>query len=357
MKAVTRTLRSAGPAARGAAYVVVAACAMLSVVGDASAQRAAASFRYADGTPHAVTEWGDPDLQGMWPIMHLFATPLQRNAQYGDRRFLSDEEWKRAQAVLDQREARYQEEIKTGKMNMGHWAESTTRTGATRLTSLISYPTNGQMPALTEKGKALVPQFRSDDTRTVFDWVEDFDSWDRCISRGLPSTMLPFNYDNGVQILQSPGYVVIRNEIVHEARIIPLDGRPAPAGAIRQWMGSSRGRWDGSTLVIETTNFNGRTHMFLAGIPGKPRGDLPSSPNMKITERLTRVNAKQIDYEMTVEDPEVLTDKIVISYPMYLDPDYDFYEYACHEGNTAVRNFIETSRFERGLNKDGSPKQ
>src|SRR5918993_839881 len=119
-------------------FIVIAGLAVLCVPGDATAQRPASSFRYADGTPHAVTEWGDPDLQGMWPIMHLFATPLQRNAQYGDRRLLTDEEWKRAQAVLDQREARYQEEIKTGKMNMGHWAESTTRTGATRLTSLIS---------------------------------------------------------------------------------------------------------------------------------------------------------------------------------------------------------------------------
>ncbi len=337
--------------------LLLIALAVLSRPGDASAQRAAAGFRYADGSPHPVTEWGDPDLQGMWPIMHLFATPLQRNPQYGNRRLLTDEEWQRAQDVLEAREARYQEEIKSGKMNMGHWAETTTRVGATRLTSLISYPADGQMPALTEKGKALVPLFRSDDTRTVFDWVDDFDAWDRCITRGLPSSMLPFNYDNGVQILQAPGYVVIRNEIVHEARIVPLDGRPATGGAIRQWMGASRGRWEGATLVVETTNFNGRMHMLLAGIPGKPRGDWPSSPGMKTTERFSRVSARQIDYEMTVEDPEVLTDTVTISYPMYLDPDYRFYEYACHEGNTAVRNFIETSRFERGLNRDGSPKK
>jgi hypothetical protein len=334
-----------------------AGLAVLSWAGDASAQRAAADLKYADGSPHPVTPWGDPDLQGMWPIMHLFATPLQRPAQYGDRARLTDEEWKRAQGQLQQREQRYQEEIKTGKMNMGHWAETTTRTEATRLTSLISYPANGQMPALTEKGKALVPFFKSDDTRTVFDWVDDFDSWDRCISRGLPSSMLPFNYDNGVQIMQSPGYVVIRNEIVHEARIVPLDSQPPLPGAIKQWMGASRGHWEGATLVVETANFNGRTHMFLAGIPGKPRGDLPSSPNMTITERFRRVNAKQIDYEMTVEDRDVLADKMVISYPMFLDPEYQFYEYACHEGNSAVRNFIEASRFERGLSKDGSARK
>jgi hypothetical protein len=337
--------------------VVAAVLAALSVPDAARAQQPTPAFKYADGSPLPVTPWGDPDLQGMWPIMHLFATPLQRNPQYGDRQLLTDEEWKRAQATLDRREQAYQDEQKAGKLNMGHWAESTTRTPASRLTSLISYPTNGQMPALTEKGKALVPWFKSDDTRTVFDWVDDFDAWDRCITRGLPSTMLPYNYDNGVQILQAPGYVVIRNEVVHEARVIPLDSRPALNSAITQWMGEGRGHWEGSTLVVETRNFNGRVHMLITGVPGKPRGDWPSSPSMKVTERFTPVNAKQIDYQMTVEDPDVLTDKLVISYPMINDPDYTFYEYACHEGNSAIRNFIQASHFERGLNPDGTPKQ
>jgi hypothetical protein len=335
--------------------VITAALAALSLPGDARAQRPAAAFKYPDGSPHPVTAWGDPDLQGMWPIMHLFATNLQRNPQYGDRRLLTDEEWKRAEAVLQAREERYQEEIKSGKMNMGHWAESTTRSEATRLTSLISYPANGRMPALTEKGKALVPLFKSDDTRTVFDSPDDFDAWDRCITRGLPSSMLPYNYNNGIQILQSPGYVVINLEMVHEARIVPVDGRSPLPGAIKQWMGESRGHWDGATLVVDTTNFNGRVHMLITGIPGKPPGDWPSSPNMKVTERFTRVSDKQIDYKMTVEDPDVLTDKWMVSYPMYLDPNYFWNEYACHEGNTAVRNFIEASRFERGLTPARSP--
>ena len=336
-----------------ALIVITAAIAISSMPHDARAQQAA--LKYADGSPHPVTAWGDPDLEGMWPIMHLFATPLQRNPQYGDRRFLTDDEWKKAEAVLQAREQRYQEEIKSGKMNMGHWAETTTRTEAARLTSLISYPANGQMPPLTEKGKALVPLFHSDDTRTVFDSPEDFDAWDRCITRGLPSTMLPINYDNGVQIMQAPGYVVIRNEIVHEARIVPVDRRPPLGGAIKQWMGESRGHWEGATLVVETKNFNGRVHMLITGVPGKPRGDWPSSSAMKVTERFTRVSANQIDYEITVEDPEVLTDKFTVSYPMYLDPEYQFFEYACHEGNSAVRNFIEASQFERGLRPAKNP--
>ena len=262
--------------------VVAAGLAVLSLSGDARAQQPAPAFKYTDGSPLSLTPWGDPDLQGMWPIMHLFATPWQRNPQYGDRQLLTDEEWQRAQATLDRREQAYQDEQKAGKLNMGHWAESTTRTHASRLTSLISYPANGQMPELTEKGKALVPLFKSDDTRTVFDWVDDFDAWDRCITRGLPSTMLPYNYDNGVQILQAPGYVVIRNEVVHEARVIPLDSRPALSSAITQWMGEGRGHWEGSTLVVETRNFNGRVHMLITGVPGKPRGDWPSSPGMQL---------------------------------------------------------------------------
>jgi hypothetical protein len=315
----------------------------------AGAQQRPASFTHPDGSPHPVTPWGDPDLGGMWPIMHLFSTQLQRDPKYGERRVLSDEEWAAAQTVLDRREERYQAEIQSNKMGMGHWAETTTRTDATRLTSLISYPPDGQIPALTARGEELLPEFRSDDTHRVFDSVEDFDSWDRCITRGLPSSMLPFNYNNGIQIIQSPGYVVINLEMIHEARIVPVDGRPPLAAQIKQWLGGSRGHWDGATLVVETTNFNGEAGMTNVGIPGSPHRDTPTTTDMRITERFTRVSDARMDYEMTIEDPEVLTDKWTVSYPMFLDPEYRFFEYACHEGNTAVRNFIVISRYERSL--------
>ncbi len=309
----------------------------------------AARFTYPDGSPHPVTAWGDPDLRGMWPIMHLFSTRLQRDPKFGERRELNDEEWQAAQEVLKRRDERYQTEIQTNKMGMGHWAETTVRSEAARLTSLISYPPDGQFPALTARGEELVPLFRSDDTQRVFDSPEDFDAWDRCITRGLPSSMLPYNYNNGIQILQSPGYAVIRLEMIHEARIVPLESRTPLDPAIQQWMGESRGHWEGSTLVVETTNFNGKVGMVIVGIPGGPRGNKPTTTGMKVTERFTRVSDDRIDYEMTIEDPEVLTDKWTVSYPMFSDPEYQFFEYACHEDNTAVRNFIETSRFERGL--------
>jgi hypothetical protein len=308
----------------------------------------AATFKYPDGSPHPVTPWGDPDLQGNWPIMHLFATRLQRDTKFGERRELNDGEWQAAEEGLKRRDERYQEEIKTNKMGMGHWAETTTRTEAARLTSLISYPPDGQLPALTARGEDLAPTFHSDDTQTVFDSVNDFDAWDRCITRGLPASMLPFNYNNGIRIHQAPGYVVIDLEMIHEARVVPL-GLPPLDPAIKQWMGESRGHFEGATLVVETTNFTGKAPMLIAGIPGGVRGPRPSTVNMKTTERFKRVSNDRIDYEMTIEDPEIQADKWTISYPMFLDPEYKFFEYACHEDNTAVRNFIATSQFERGL--------
>jgi hypothetical protein len=214
-------------------------------------------------------------------------------------------------------------------------------------------PPNGRFPALTPRGKELYDQMRGSykPGQTVFDSPDDFDSWDRCITRGLPVSMLPRNYNNGIRIMQSPGYVVILLEMAHEARIIPTGGRPPIDGAIRQYLGESRGRWEGNTLVVETTNFNGKTAMTNLGVPGSP-ALTPSTANLRFTERFTRTADDTIDYHMTVEDPEILTTgKWSAAFPLQLDNDYKMYEYACHEGNTAIRNYIETSRFERTKKK------
>jgi len=346
------------------ALSILAAMAGLSAcsgTGDDSTATAPA-FTYADGSPARVTEWGDPDLQGMWPIMHIFTTPLQRPAGRGGapapamERVRTEEEIARAQASMDQRNANYHRMVETNTLGMGGWAESTTTVSAIGLNWLISYPEDGRFPALTARGEELRPLFKSDDTQPmVFDSpTGDFDQWDRCITRGLPNSMLPINYNNGVRIVQSPGYVVIDVEMIHESRIVPIDAEPLDP-AIKQWMGESRGHWEGSTLVIETTNFNGQVNMTNVGIPGSPPGDTPSTTGMRTVERLTRVADNRIDYEMTVEDPEVLTDKFTFGYPMFLDETYQFYEYACHEDNTAVRNFIETSRYERAHPEEFPP--
>jgi hypothetical protein len=337
-----------------------------SAAGEA-ADQAAASYTYADGSPHPVTSWGDPDLQGTWPIMHLLSTPLQRNPDYGDRLYLTEEEYEASLSPENRssqaaRDAAYDRMVQSNTLGMGGWAESTTRSPQTRQTSLIAYPSDGRFPALTARGEDLRPNFGSswstERSGSGFDSPQDdFDTWDRCITRGMPNSMLPFNYNNGIRILQSPGYVVIDLEMIHESRIVPLDGRPALDSGIRQWMGESRGYWDGATLVVETQNYNGEVGMTNVGTPGSPQGDTPSTPNMRTVERFTRVAPNQIDYEMTIEDPEILTDRWTVSYPMFLDDDYRFFEYACHEDNTAVRNFIETSRYERGLTPSGEPRE
>jgi hypothetical protein len=159
--------------------------------------------------------------------------------------------------------------------------------------------------------------------------------------------MLPRNYNNGIGIVQSPGYVAITLEMAHETRVIPTDGRPPLDPAIRQWLGESRGHWDGNTLVVVTTNFNGGASTTNPGVPGSPREPTPASPEMRLTERFTRLDDDTIDYSFTVEDPEMLTRPWTVNYPMQRDDEYVAYEYACHEGNTAVRNYIETSRAER----------
>jgi hypothetical protein len=313
----------------------------------AAAQQPAAG---RDGSTHPMTAWGDPDLRGMWPIQHLIGTPFQRPEEYGERRIMTDEEYAAVQERLVARNTRYEEEIRSNKMGMGHWAETTE---AQRLTSLLVDPPNGRFPELTEKGKQLSAQMGSSWSRDVFDEPTDFDTWDRCITRGLPPSMFPFNYNNGIEIHQAPGYVVIRLEMIHEARIIPVDGREPLDSEIKQWMGESRGHFEGNTLVIETTNFNGIGGMTNVGIPGSPRGDTPTTENMRIVERLTRVDDDTIEYEMTVEAPEVLTQSWTAAYPMERDDSYEFFEYACHEDNTAIRNFIETSRYERARAAQG----
>jgi hypothetical protein len=293
---------------------------------------------------HPMTEWGDPDLRGTWPIQHLIGTPFQRDEEYGERETYSEEEYQSRLDSLEERNTRYEEEIRSNRMGMGHWAETT---DALQINSLLVDPPDGQFPELTAAGKAMSEEMGSSWTREIYDSVADFDTWDRCITRGLPPSMFPFNYNNGIEIHQAPGYVVVRLEMIHEARIIPVFDAEPLEPEITQWMGDSRGRWEGNTLVVETTNFNGLTGMTNVGIPGSPREDTPTTKNMRIVERFERISDDQINYSMTVEDPEVLTQPWTARYPAFLDNSYQFFEYACHEDNTAVRNFIETSRYER----------
>lgn len=288
-----------------------------------------------------TTAWGEPDLQGMWPIDNLNGTPLQRPSEFGERRLLTDEEFAERTERLAALNARYDDEIENNKMGIGHWAEMGQ---PNRLTSLIYEPANGRLPPLTVTGQAKSATMTSSWSNGPFDSVADFNALDRCITRGLPASMFPFMYNSGMQIIQSPGVVVIRLELIHETRIIPTDGRPTLSGRIRNWMGESRGHWEGNTLVIETGNFNAESPMVIVGPRGTPT---PTSESLRLVERLTRVDDDTIEYELEVEDPVILTAPWKAAFPWKRDPEYRFFEYACHEDNRTIRDFITTSRFER----------
>jgi hypothetical protein len=290
------------------------------------------------------TPWGDPDLQGTWPISSLMSVPLQRPAQYGDRlEFTPEELAKQREAVAKQNDG-YKREESQHKLGMGHWMEET---NVPVQTSLITDPKDGQLPPETPFGKEMSGKMGSDWNHEFFDSVADFGTWNRCITRGLPEGMFPNPYNNGIQIIQSPGYVVVNLEMIHEARIIPVGNMPQLEGAVKQWLGSSRGHWEGNTLVVETTNFNGQTSMTDVPTRGTPRDPRYSSPQMKLVERFERTSDTHMTYTVTVIDPLSQTANWTARLPWTRDDSYEIYEYACHEDNEAVRNYIVTSRYRR----------
>ena len=297
------------------------------------------AFASADDPPR--TPWGDPDLQGMWPIDHMNGTPVQRPPEFGTRRYLTDEEFAERTERLGRLNARYDEEIADNRMNMGHWTEMGE---PNRLTSLVVEPADGRLPPLTDEGERRSAKMTSTWSDIEFDSIDDFNALDRCITRGMPASMFPFMYNSGIEIYQAPGYVVLRLELIHEARIVPLDGRPRLDPAIRQWMGNSQGRWEGDTLVIETSNFNGETPMLIVGPGAKP---IPTSTSLRIEERLTRVGPDTIEYEIEVEDPVVLTGPWRAAFPWKRNEGYRIFEYACHEGNTIIPSLVEATRADR----------
>jgi len=297
------------------------------------------------------TPWGDPDLRGTWPIDHLNFTPLQRPPEQGMRYYLTDEEYAARQAMLEERGQAYASEVEGETIGRGHWVEPGT---ANRRTSFLIDPPNGRLPELTEEGKRRAATRRSSYIAgQTYDWVTDFDIWDRCISRGLPASMFPFNYNNGMRIFQSPGLVAIQMEMVHEVRLIPLDGRDSAPAQIRNWLGDSRGRWEGgNTLVVETTNFTSQSAPVNIGTWGSPpRNDTPQSEDARLTERFTMTGPDTIVYEATYHDPVIYTAPWTVRLDWQRDEDYQLFEYACHEGNVQIRGYISSSRAERALSE------
>jgi len=290
------------------------------------------------------TSWGDPDLQGIYTSDDYIRVQMSRQAQYGTRQFLTDEEIAANERTIQATAQRNSEEFATPGGNVGtgppaHWGEGARR--SPRQTSLIIEPENGQTPALTEEGRQRQALY----TRQGANSATPEDSWEgytyyiRCITRGIAGSVLPVIYGNGTEIVQSPGYVVLLQEMVHEARVIPLDGSPHVGSNIKTYMGDSRGRWEGNTLVIETKNILGNK----TGIGGNG-GGTPFSEDAKFTERLTRTDKDTIQYTMRVEDPRTYTAPFTFTFPIRQEPGYQNFEYACHEGNNGMMNQLSGAR-------------
>jgi len=297
------------------------------------------------------TPWGDPDLQGKWPGTDMVGVPMQRPVELGERNWLTEEEFQERvaraeqQEELDNADFSFESADETPGGTVGgpvspppHWLE---RGEPQYQASLIVEPANGRMPAYTEA--ALARQQAERDARAgrgPADSYLDRSQYDRCISRGIAGSVLPVIYNNGNEIVQAPGYVAIRNEMIHEARIIPLDGRPHVSDEVRMWLGDSRGHFEGDTLVIETRNLTDQTAI---GVNGN---GMKHSADIVITERLTRTSDDTMQYSMTIDDPATWEAPWTFSFPLRRDDEYGFFEYACHEGNYAMSNILSGARAE-----------
>ncbi|MBM4183228.1 MAG: hypothetical protein FJ207_03270 [Gemmatimonadetes bacterium] len=289
---------------------------------------------------------GRPDLQGIWTNATL--TPLERPLALGDRAFLTDEEasaiaaraaGQRANADAAATRAQAAARGDVGSYNQV-WFDSGTTNLPTGQTSLVVDPPDGRVPLRPQ-----AEQRRDFALARSADEPEYMSVWDRCISRGAPGWVIPAGYNNGYQIVQTSDFVVIHSEMIHDARIIPLDGRPPLPPSLRLWEGDSRGHWEGDTLVVETTNFGDRNWIATSAASGRIKG-IPQSTSLRIVERFTRVAADRIDYEARIEDPEVFTQPWTLAFPLMRDDEYLIYEYACHEGNRAVEGVLRGARYQ-----------
>ncbi len=304
---------------------VVLASGILAAVMAASLLAVAASDGAAGVWQMPRTPDGRPDLQGIWS--NSTQTPLQRPVALGTKQFYTDDELAKLR-FRDHDNAPPTGD--PGTYNQFWWEEG----GFLKQTSLIVDPPDGRIPPLTPEGerRRAARQARGGERA---DSPEDRNLSERCITRGVPK--LPGGYNNNALILQTPGYVAIFQEMIHEARIIPLDGRPHASASIRSYLGDSRGRWEGDTLVVETTNFKdnvGDTSFNCCG---------GAAENMSIVERLTLVDNDTIDYRYTVTDPTLFTRPWTVSVPMKRSPG-PIFEYACHEGNHSMEGILRGAR-------------
>ena len=355
--------RSIGSRSARAASAVALATSLFLAMPGALAQQAPSDPTVLPPVPTTFTPkktpWGDYDFRGTWPIENINAAHIlfQRPKVFGNRYWLTDAEFAKRLAAAQKSDTNFSAELNArGTQGLAPWLQGSS---LGRRTSMLVSPADGQLPALTPQGEALWKAGRSSWVPgQEYDWVDDFDTWDRCISRGFPASMFPFRYNNGIRIFQSPGTVSIVLEMLG-TRVIPIGTGAHWPKAVEGWMGDSRGRWEGKTLVIETTNIKSGDsatrdpdrraasplNMATQGVP--PFNTIPTSKQAKVVERLTMTGPTTITYELTYSDPEVFTQPWTARINWDRDDKYQFFEYACHEGDVQITGYVKASRAHR----------
>jgi hypothetical protein len=280
---------------------------------------------------------GHPDMQGVWT--HGTATPFERPATLGTKAFYTEAE---AADVARQAAARRANPPTARAGDVGGDNEAFVDGDysylRTRQTSIVVEPADGRLPFRPEAEK------KREFNTTNRDDYETMSPWDRCITRS-PTLMLPGGYNNGIRIVQTPGFAMIEVEEIHEARIIPTDGRPHVDPTITAWTGDPRGHWEGDTLVVDSTNYTDRGWISTHAGSGRLRG-APNSTALHMVERFTMIDQNTIQYDMTVDDPQTFTQPWRASLLLNRSDDYKIYEYACHEGNAAIELVLRGARAE-----------
>jgi hypothetical protein len=317
--------------ARALALITLAAFVAMPSPASAQAKGSADASAAKRTNPHwkaPRTPWGHPDLEGIWTTDDMRGVPMSRPQQFGTHVYMTDEEF--ANRAKQRDTARGVDDARTGTFRN----EEGSRTFS--YTSMVIDPPDGRVPALTPTGDARRRASAGQGSFGVGPWdkVQDFSLYDRCITRGALGSFMPAVYGNGARIVQTPDSVVISYEMVHDTRVIPLDGRAPISDNIHLFMGDSRGRWEGDTLVVESRNFTDRTAV----------GGARHSQSLRMTERFTRVDPEMIDYEIRIDDPATFTRPWTMRMTITSQPDYQIYEYGCHEGNIAMRNALSAER-------------
>ncbi|HEY5412657.1 MAG TPA: hypothetical protein VIJ94_18205 [Caulobacteraceae bacterium] len=312
-----------------------------------------------DYTP-PKTPWGDYDFSHIYSLDDVADAKIlfQRPKEYGPRVWVTDEEFARRLKAAEGSDSRFSVKgaSTVGTKGLADWMR---RSSFAKRTSLLVDPADGRLPPLTPEGQRLYETGRSSWVPgQAFDWVTDFDTWDRCITRGYPASMFPNRYNNGIRIFQSPGYIVIEAEML-ATRIIPIGNAPHWPKNVEGWMGNSRAHWEGKTLVIETTNIKSgdsvsrdsskrsASPVIVTMVGGAPLDTTPMSPEARTVERLTMTGPNTLMHELTYYDPQTYTAPWTARTEWVRDDSYKFYEYACHEGDVQIRNYIIASRAER----------